>query len=77
MGITPTIGYAPLNMDADSQVDDFCSVTGATRDRALFFLQAAKGNLQVALDAFYNEESVEDQVRITRGFVLIRVGVVT
>ena len=40
----------------DSQVDEFCAVTGTSRERAEFFLQAAAGNLQAAIDAFYGEE---------------------
>uniref|UniRef100_A0A1X7U7Z8 SEP domain-containing protein n=1 Tax=Amphimedon queenslandica TaxID=400682 RepID=A0A1X7U7Z8_AMPQE len=34
---------------------------GATRERAQFFLQASNGNLQAALDGFYNEDSVQDE----------------
>ena len=48
----------PLIMD-DSQVDEFCLVTGTSRERAEFFLQAAAGNLQAAIDAFYGEEGKE------------------
>ncbi|XP_019855815.1 PREDICTED: NSFL1 cofactor p47-like [Amphimedon queenslandica] len=45
----------------DNQIDEFCLVTGATRERAQFFLQASNGNLQAALDGFYNEDSVQDE----------------
>ena len=51
--------------DRDDQIDEFCLVTGATRERAQFFLQASNGNLQAALDGFYNEDSVQNEVHVT------------
>ena len=41
---------------ADSQVNEFCSITGASRDRAEFFLQAANGNLQAAMDSYFSDD---------------------
>ncbi len=49
---------------ADSQIGDFCQITGATRERAEFFLQAAQGNFQAAMDAYYNDDNIEVGVDI-------------
>ena len=50
---------------ADSQVDEFCNITGAPRERAEFFLKAAGGNLQTAMDAFYEVEREEDNEEVS------------
>ena len=42
---------------ADSGVDQFCAVTGSSKERAQFYLEAAGGNLQAAIDAFFNQET--------------------
>lgn len=44
---------------ADSGVDQFCAVTGSSKERAQFYLEAAGGNLQAAIDAFFNQESTD------------------
>ena len=61
----PLLTRRPRPLSIMDEIDEFCSVTGATRERAEFFLQASNGNLQAALDAFYSEEPVQNEVLVT------------
>lgn len=53
--------HLPINYNkmADSQVDEFCRITGASREKGALFLQTANGNLQAAMDAFYSDDVLE------------------
>lgn len=44
---------------ADSKLDEFCQITGVSRERGNLFLQTANGNLQAAMDAFYSDDVME------------------
>ncbi|CAF0710617.1 unnamed protein product [Brachionus calyciflorus] len=37
----------------DEQIDNFCAVTGTTRDRARFYLEASNGDIEGAIGSFY------------------------
>ena len=39
---------------ADDAVDQFTSVTGASREQATFYLESAGGNVEAAIDSFFN-----------------------
>lgn len=49
---------------SEVDVDEFCLVTGATRERARFYLEAAGGNIQAALDSFFNQDVATDDVNL-------------
>ena len=44
----------------DGQIEDFVERTGVSRERALYFLEAANGNIAEALSAFYDEQETEE-----------------
>lgn len=44
----------------DGLVDNFVERTGASRERALYFLEAAGGNISEALSVFYEEQDAEE-----------------
>ena len=37
----------------DAQIDNFCAVTGAARDRARFYLEASNGDIDVYKKNFF------------------------
>lgn len=39
----------------DERIDNFCAVTGATRDRARFFLEASNGDIEVNIQNFLQQ----------------------
>ena len=51
-----------LRIMDDGQVDDFVERTGASHERARYFLEAANGNLAEALSVFYDEQDTEEPV---------------
>lgn len=48
--------------DNEEQVKKFADVTGVSEDRAKFYLDAANGELQVALSSFYEGDSEDNPV---------------
>ena len=39
---------------ADDGVEQFTSVTGASKEQATFYLESAGGNVEAAIDSFFN-----------------------
>jgi len=39
---------------ADAGVEQFTSVTGASKEQAAFYLESAGGNVEAAIDSFFN-----------------------
>lgn len=46
--------------DLSEQLAQFCDITGASEDRARFFLESSGGQLEVALASFYENENDND-----------------
>jgi len=38
---------------SDEDLQNFCSVTGASMDRARFYVEAANGDLGIAIESFF------------------------
>lgn len=45
---------------SDEDLNNFCSVTGASLDRAKFYVEAANGNLDVAIESFFENGGAEE-----------------
>lgn len=45
---------------SDEDLNNFCSVTGASLDRAKFYVEAANGNLEVAIESFFENGGAEE-----------------
>lgn len=59
---------------SDEDLNNFCSVTGASIERAKFYVEAANGNLEVAIESFFEnggaEEAMESDAPVVQGRAL-------
>ncbi len=45
---------------SDEDLNSFCSVTGASLERARFFVDAANGNLELAIESFFENGGADE-----------------